>query len=82
MCCGEVRLERVVVLCIEVRLFAAVLGSGRVRVETGCLLELGWWSAPRCDGGLRQHKLSEVRCQMLAYEMLLSMFTRPLQMLA
>lgn len=32
-----------------VRLFA-MLGFGRVRVETGCLMELGW-SAPRCDGG-------------------------------
>ena len=41
----------VVLEWIVVRLFA-MLGSGRVRVETGCLLELGWWSAPRrCDGG-------------------------------
>ena len=49
---GRVRLDRCGCLeWIVVRLFAAMLGSGRVRVETGCLLELGWWSAPRCDGG-------------------------------
>ena len=50
--CGRIGLEGVVVgEWIVVRLFAAMLGSGRVRVETGCSMELGWWSAPGCDGG-------------------------------
>jgi hypothetical protein len=47
---GEVRLEGSGVEWGGLGWLFAMLGFGRVRVETGRLMELGW-SAPRCDGG-------------------------------